>query len=64
MSEVKGPLPAVIHILIDRAEPLAGTAAIEGGGALAFEGWMELINAVSELLGSPGRPPMDDRLDL
>jgi hypothetical protein len=61
MGESKMPLLAVIHLRIERLEPLTGSAVTEEGAALAFEGWMELINAISELLGSSGRPPTNDR---
>ena len=60
MRVAKRPLPTVIHVRIDRAEPLAGVAATEDGDTLPFEGWMELIRAVSELLSSPDRPPIEE----
>jgi hypothetical protein len=57
MDVAKRPPPAVIHIRIDQAEPLAGTAEVDKGDALAFEGWMGLIRAVAALLGSSAAPP-------
>ncbi len=48
---------AVVQIRIERLEPLTGTAAMRDGAELAFEGWMELIGAVAELLCSPAQPP-------
>ena len=61
MDAAKRPPPAVIHIRIDQTEPLAGTAEVEKGDALAFVGWMELIRAVAALLGSSDAPPICDR---
>ncbi len=61
MDVANRPPPAVIHIRIDQTEPLAGTAEVEKGDALAFVGWMELIRAVAALLGSSDAPPVGDR---
>ena len=61
MGVATRPLPTVIHVRIERAEPLAGTAATEKGATLAFEGWMELIRVISELLGSADPPPIGER---
>ena len=47
---------AVIRIQVVRLDPLTGTAASEDGAELGFEGWMELIGAVANLIGSPDRP--------
>lgn len=42
-----------IHISIETTEPLRGTAAgDETGRRLEFDGWMGLIGAVAELLGT------------
>ena len=46
-------MPFVIRVSIEQAEPLRGTAATEDGAPIAFEGWMEFLGAVSELLGLP-----------
>ena len=43
----------VIRVSIEQVEPLRGTAAAEDGAPIAFEGWMEFLGAVSELLGLP-----------
>jgi len=48
---------AVIRIQVVRLDPLTGIAASEDGAELGFEGWMELIGAVANLIGSPDRPP-------
>jgi hypothetical protein len=53
---------AVIRIRVQRLDPLTGIAASETGAELGFEGWMELIGAVANLIGSPDRPDtMDQR---
>ena len=40
----------LIRVWIERAEPLAGTAAVEGAEPLAFQGWLELLRVLSELI--------------
>ncbi len=57
MPAAKRPPPAVIRIRIERAAPLAGTAATEGGTALAFEGWLELLHVLATLIGGEGGSP-------
>jgi hypothetical protein len=42
-----------IRLRIQRREPLLGTVGATEGSELAFEGWMELIGAIAELLGGP-----------
>ena len=39
-----------ICISIEQAEPLIGTAATDDRGPLPFEGWLELLDALSTLL--------------
>lgn len=46
-----GSTDIVIRIRIQRLEPLTGTAAADDGAGVSFEGWMELIGALAELLG-------------
>jgi hypothetical protein len=48
---------AVIRIRVLRVDPLTGIAVSEDGAELGFEGWMELIGAVANLIGSPDLPP-------
>jgi hypothetical protein len=48
----------MIHLRIRRVEPLAGSATTEEGAARGFEGWMELIGVVAELLG--GSPESEE----
>jgi hypothetical protein len=40
----------LISIWIEGSQPLVGTAVIEGGEPLRFEGWLELLKVVSELI--------------
>jgi hypothetical protein len=42
----------LIHIWVERMEPLAGTAATEGSERLRFDGWLELLRVVSELVAA------------
>ena len=46
----------LILVWIEGSQPLAGTAAIEGREPLHFDGWLELLSVVSELVaaGPPG----------
>ncbi len=50
-----GSTDIVIRIRIQRLDPLTGTAAADDGAGVSFEGWMELIGAVAELLGFSDR---------
>jgi hypothetical protein len=40
----------LIRVWIEGSQPLAGTAAVEGGEPLRFDGWLELLRVVSELV--------------
>jgi hypothetical protein len=40
----------LILMWIEGSQPLAGTAAIEGREPLHFDGWLELLSVVSELV--------------
>ena len=42
----------VIRIWVERMEPLAGTAATEESEPLRFDGWLELLGVVSELVAA------------
>jgi hypothetical protein len=46
----------LIRIWIECTQPLAGTAATEGGEPLRFDGWLELLRAVSELVAAAEEP--------
>jgi len=52
---------AVIRLRVLRLDPLTGIAVSESGAELAFEGWMELIGVVANLIGSPDRPDIVDQ---
>ncbi len=42
----------LIRIWIERTQPLAGTAATEGSDPLRFDGWLELLRVISELVAA------------
>lgn len=42
----------LIRILIERTQPLAGTAATEEAEPLHFDGWLELLRTISELVAA------------
>ena len=46
-------MSVVIRISIDQTEPLTGTATTGDEAPVPFEGWMEFLGVVSELLGVP-----------
>jgi hypothetical protein len=47
-----GAAAVLIRVWIEGSQPLAGTAAIEGGEPLRFDGWLELLRVVSELVAA------------
>jgi catechol 2,3-dioxygenase-like lactoylglutathione lyase family enzyme len=51
----------LIRLWIERMEPLAGTAATEGSEPLRFDGWLELLRVVAELVA--GAPSSDEDAD-
>jgi hypothetical protein len=40
----------LIRVWIDGTQPLSGTAATEGSERLRFDGWLELLRVVSDLV--------------
>jgi hypothetical protein len=42
----------LIRIRIENTQPLAGTAATEGSEPLRFDGWLELLRVISELVAT------------
>jgi hypothetical protein len=40
----------LISVWIEGSQPLAGTAEIEGGEPMRFDGWLELLRVISELV--------------
>ena len=49
VDESVGSAAMLIRVWIEGSQPLAGTAAVEGGEPLRFDGWLELLRVVSEL---------------
>jgi hypothetical protein len=51
----RGPWEAaavLIRVWIEGTQPLAGTAATKGSEPLRFDGWLELLRVVSELVAA------------
>jgi hypothetical protein len=42
----------LIRVWIERIQPLAGTAATEQAEPVGFDGWLELLRAISELVAA------------
>jgi hypothetical protein len=42
----------LIRVWIERIQPLAGTAATEEAEPVGFDGWLELLRAISELVAA------------
>jgi hypothetical protein len=51
----------LIRLWIEGGQPLAGTAATEGSEPLRFDGWLELLRVVSELVAAA--PSSDEDAD-
>jgi hypothetical protein len=49
----------LIRISVDSSQPLAGSAASDEAGPLYFDGWLELLRVVSELV-TPARSGGED----
>ena len=43
----------VIQLSIDTTEPLTGSASCNERGPVPFVGWLQMLKAVAELVGSP-----------
>jgi hypothetical protein len=46
----------LIRIRIEGTQPLAGTAATKGSKPVRFDGWLELLTVVSELVAAAEEP--------
>ena len=46
----------LIRIWIEGTRPLAGTAVTKGSEPLRFDGWLELLRVVSELVAAAEEP--------
>ena len=53
--------PVLIRLWIEGSQPLAGTAATEGSEPLRFDGWLELLRVISELVATA--PSSDEDAD-
>jgi len=42
----------LIRIWIEGTQPLAGTATTEGSTPLRFDGWLELLRVISDLVAA------------
>jgi hypothetical protein len=42
----------LIRVWIERTQPLAGTAATEEAEPVGFDGWLELLRVISELVAA------------
>lgn len=47
---VRNPRSMVIEVRVDQQHPLVGTVAVEGESTATFEGWLDLLAALSQLL--------------
>ncbi len=61
--KTEGPSPNRIHLWIRTREPLAGEVGLHGERPTPFEGWLELLERLSELVASvfPDAGPADRR---
>ncbi|HYT79714.1 MAG TPA: hypothetical protein VEQ37_10750 [Actinomycetota bacterium] len=57
---IEGPPPVHIDLWIRAGEPLAGEMSPDGGQPTSFEGWLDLLDKLSELVAS-GVPDSADR---
>jgi hypothetical protein len=51
----------LIRLWIEGSQPLTGTAATDGSEPLRFEGWLELLRVVSQLVAAA--PSSDEDAD-
>ena len=42
----------LIRVWVERTQPLAGTATVEQAEPLRFDGWLELLRVISELVAA------------
>ncbi len=57
---IEGPPAVHIDLWIRAGEPLAGELSADGGRPTSFQGWLELLGKLSELVAS-GVPDSPDR---
>ncbi len=46
-----------IRISIATRQPMSGVALLEGGVPHRFEGWLDLLGVLSDLIADPGEAP-------
>ena len=47
--------PLLLNVWVRSLEPIAGQVALDGRRAAAFEGWLQLLQRLSELVASASR---------
>jgi hypothetical protein len=47
--------PLLLHVWVRSVEPVSGQVALDGRRAAAFEGWLHLLQRLSELVASARR---------
>ena len=52
----------LIRISIESTQPLTGTAATGKAEPVPFDGWLELLRVISELVATP--PPDGENVDV
>jgi catechol 2,3-dioxygenase-like lactoylglutathione lyase family enzyme len=51
----------LIHISVESTQPFSGTATTEGAEPLHFDGWLELLRVISELVAAAPPTPASER---
>jgi hypothetical protein len=51
----------VIHISIHTVEPVSGKAKVDGGPPVQFEGWLDLLERLSDLVSRAGSRAKEER---
>jgi hypothetical protein len=51
----------LIRISVESTQPFSGTATTEGAEPLHFDGWLELLRVISELVAAAPRRPASER---
>ena len=52
--------PVLVQLDIGLTEPPCGTLTVEGVGAVAFSGWLDLLRVLSEALARREQLPLDE----
>lgn len=51
-SSTEATSPILIHVRIHALEPVAGQAVLDGRRPAPFQGWLDLLQRLSELVAS------------